>query len=215
MSFRDWKVAEGSRLYQVGAQSLSVTELLAHVLRDVDAARALLDTFSGIRELGKAAYDELVNVHGISSARAEQILAALELGKRFLSTHEGERVLIRCPEDVFQVLRPQLGARAQEVFVAVLLNSKNQVLKTETVSIGTVNASIVHPREVFKPAISASATSVVLAHNHPTGSPEPSREDILITRRMEKTGRIMGIDIVDHVIVAADKYVSLKERGMI
>jgi DNA repair protein RadC len=215
MSFKDWKVAEGSRLYQSGAPALSVSELLAHVLRDVDAARALLDTFNGIRELGRAAYDELVKVHGISGARAEQILAAVELGKRFLAAPEAERRTVTCPDDAFEILGPEIGARPQEVFVAVLLNSKNQVLKTETVSVGTVNASIVHPREVFKPAINASATAVILAHNHPTGNPEPSREDILITERMVKTGRVLGIDVVDHIIVAADRYVSMKERGNI
>ena len=215
MSFKDWKVAEGSRPYQAGAQTLSVSELLAYLLRDVEAARAVLDAFSGIRGLGKAAYDELVKVHGISAARAEQILAALELGKRFMATPEDGRPVVRSPEDVFGILAPQIGSRAQEVFVAVLLDSKNRVLRTETVSVGTVNASIVHPREVFKPAISASATSVILGHNHPTGNPEPSREDILITRRMENTGRVLGIEVVDHIIVAADRYVSMKERGNI
>jgi len=213
MSFKDWKVAEGARLYQVGAASLSVTELLAYVLRDVEAARDLLETFGGIREVGRAGYDELVSMRGISGARAEQVLAALELGKRFLSTPEGEKVFIRSPEDVFQILSPQIGSQDRETFVTVLLNSKNRVLRTETVSVGVVNASIVHPREVFKPAISASATAIVLGHNHPTGSPEPSREDILITRRMEKSGRIMGIDVVDHVIVGDGIFVSMKERG--
>ena len=215
MSFKDWKVAEGSRLYQVGAPSLSVSELLAHVLRDVDAARALLDTFNGIRELGKAAYDELIKVHGISGARAEQILAAVELGKRFLAAPEANRRSVTCPEDAFEILGPEIGSRTQEVFVAVLLNSKNQVLKTETVSVGTVNASIVHPREVFKPAINASATAIILGHNHPTGNPEPSREDILITERMVKAGRILGMDVVDHVIIGDGKYVSMKELGYV
>lgn len=215
MSFKDWKVAEGCRLYQTGVASLSVTELLAHVLRDVDAARALLEAFSGIREVGRAAYEDLVNVQGISGARAEQLLAAVELGKRFLAAPEGERPVIRGPEDVFQMLSPKMESLSQETFVTVLLNSKNHVLKTETVSVGVVNASIVHPREVFKPAISASATAIILAHNHPTGSPEPSQEDILITRRMEKTGRVLGIDVVDHIIVGHGNYVSMKERGTI
>lgn len=213
MSFNAWRVAEGKRLYQVGAESLSLTELLAYVVRDAHAARSLVEEFPGIRQLGSATYDDLVKVKGVSEARAEQVLAALEIGRRSLSTPAAEKATITCPEDAYTAVRARLAPADREMFVVLLLNSKNGLIRIEPVSVGTVNSSIVHPREVFNGAIKALASAVILAHNHPSGSPKASREDILITRRMVKTGTIVGIDVVDHIIVGDGTFVSMKEAG--
>lgn len=213
MSFRAWRIAEGERLYQAGVDSLSLVELLTYILRDDKAARALLERFSGIRELGAANYEELVKVHRISTARAEQILAAFELGKRWLSTPTDEKASITSPEEAYKVLRAQLTHRNQETFVVLLLNSKNTLIRIHTVSVGTLDASIVHPREVFEPAIRASASAIILAHNHPSGDPTPSREDIALTKRLAKVAELVGIELLDHVVVGDNRYLSLKEKG--
>ena len=126
-----------------------------------------------------------------------------------------EDVVIRGPEDLYKLLRPRIGAEDREHFVAVLLSTRNAVIGIETISVGSLNASIVHPREVFKPAIVHSASAIALAHNHPSGDPEPSNEDIAITRRMLEAGRLLGIELLDHVVVARKSFTSLKERKLL
>ena len=126
-----------------------------------------------------------------------------------------EDVVIRGPEDLYKLLRPRIGKQDREHFVAVLLSSRNTVIGIETISVGSLNASIVHPREVFKPAIIHSASAIVLAHNHPSGDVTPSEEDLAITRRLKEAGHLLGIDLVDHVIVGRTTYTSLKERKLI
>lgn len=126
-----------------------------------------------------------------------------------------EEVVIRGPEDLFKLLKPRIGSEDREHFVAVLLSSRNTVIGIETISVGSLNASIVHPREVFKPAIVNSASSIALAHNHPSGDAEPSNEDIAITRRMMEAGRLLGIELVDHVVVARKSFTSFKERKLL
>jgi DNA repair protein RadC len=124
-------------------------------------------------------------------------------------------VVIRGPEDLFKLLRPRIGKQDREHFVAVLLSSRNTVIGIETVSVGSLNASIVHPREVFKPAIVHSASAIALAHNHPSGNVTPSEEDLAITRRLRDAGRLLGIDLLDHVIVGHSSFASLKERKLL
>ncbi len=126
-----------------------------------------------------------------------------------------EEVVVRGPEDLYRLLRPRIAKADREHFVAVLLSSRNTVIGIETVSVGSLNASIVHPREVFKPAIVHSASAIALAHNHPSGDVSPSEEDLAITKRLKEAGRLLGIDLLDHVIVGHTAYTSLKERKLL
>jgi DNA repair protein RadC len=166
-----------------------------------------------LRQLHRVPVEELLQVRGMGYARAAQLLAAAELGRRLWPDGEAA-ALVRGPETVFDLTRDIRGAN-REHFVGFYLNSRNQVLRREIISIGSLNASIVHPREVYQPAIAVSAASLILAHNHPSGDPTPSEEDLAITRRLVEAGRILGIDILDHVVVAKDAYASFKERKLL
>jgi DNA repair protein RadC len=166
-----------------------------------------------LRQLHRVPVEELLLVKGLGQARAAQLLAAAELGRRLWPDGDAA-ALVRGPETVFDLTRDIRGAN-REHFVGFYLNSRNQVLRREIISIGSLNASIVHPREVYQPAIAVSAASLILAHNHPSGDPTPSEEDLAITRRLVEAGRILGIDILDHVVVAKDAYASFKERKLL
>lgn len=208
------------RLYHVGAKELSLQELVAIVLgggaRGAGAlflSLRVLGEFGDLVALGRAGVDELRRVPGVGLARACQLVAAFELGKRFARETRGNGGPVRSPGDVARVFMDEMKHYDKEHFKAAFLNTKNQIIRTVTVSIGSLNASIVHPREILKPAISASAASIVLVHNHPTGDPTPSREDIEFTRRFARCGELIGIDLLDHVIIGADRWESLKEGG--
>lgn len=208
------------RMKALGVEALSMRELLAVVIGSgsrgrgtMELADEMVSSFESARDLATASLERLCRVSGVGMARASRVVAAIELGKRVLKSSRGERKTVRCPADAAGVVMEDMMNLDREHFRVMLLDSKNAVISVETVSIGTVNASIVHPREVLKPALEKSATSIILVHNHPTGSVSPSREDILITRRFEKCGRILGIDVVDHIIVGDNNYVSMKEGG--
>jgi DNA repair protein RadC len=208
------------RMKALGVEALSTRELLALVIGSgsrgrgtMEVADDLVTSFESVRDLALASVERLCRVSGVGVARASRVMAAIELGKRVLKSNRGERKTVRCPADAAGMVMEDMMNLDREHFRVMLLDSKNAVISVETVSIGTVNASIVHPREVLKPALEKSATSIILVHNHPTGSVSPSREDILITRRFEKCGRILGIDVVDHIIVGDNNYVSMKEGG--
>ena len=208
------------RMRALGVEALSMRELLALVIGSgsrgrgtMELADDLVSSFESARDLALASVERLCRVSGMGLARASRVIAAIELGKRVLKSSRGDRKTVRCPADAAGVVMEDMMNLDREHFRVMLLDSKNAVISVETVSIGTVNASIVHPREVLKPALEKSATSIILVHNHPTGSVSPSREDILITRRFEKCGRILGIDVVDHIIVGDNNYVSMKEGG--
>jgi DNA repair protein RadC len=166
-----------------------------------------------LRQLHRVPVEELLHVKGMGQARAAQLLAAAELGRRLWPDGDAAP-LVRGPETVFDLTR-DIRAANREHFVGFYLNSRNQVLRREIISIGSLNASIVHPREVYQPAIAVSAASLILAHNHPSGDPTPSEEDLAITRRLVEAGRILGIDILDHVVVTRDAYASFKERKLL
>jgi len=157
---------------------------------------------------------ELKQVKGIGEAKACILLAALELARRLSVARNPGRPVISSPADVDGLLRGRIANLDREHFVVVLLNTKNEVIEAPTISVGTLSSSLVHPREVFKPAIRASAASVVLAHNHPSGRVEPSREDREVTGRVAEAGGIIGIEVLDHVIVG-EGYFSMKEHGML
>lgn len=210
------------RLDRIGPAGLSDHELLAVVLGHghagrsaLDLAHMVLDQAGGLHGLVRASADELRRIAGIGAARAAQVLASLELGRRSLARAPRARLQIGCPRDVATYLMPQFGSCAVEQFGVVLLDVKHRVLKTRLLSTGSLDASVVHPREVFRAAVLGGAAAVVLFHNHPSGDPTPSREDIELTRRLLAAGDLMGIAVLDHVILADTRYVSLRETGQL
>jgi DNA repair protein RadC len=207
------------KLERVGAAGLGDNELLAIVLGHgvprtsaLDLANAVLDAVGGLHGLARATTDDLRRVPGIGGARASQLIAAVEAGRRTLVRGRRERVQIRTARDAAEILVPQFGTRPVEHFGVLLLDTKNRVLRTTLVSVGTLDASIVHPREVFRAAASAGAAALVLFHNHPSGDPTPSADDVALTRRIVRAGELMGINVLDHVIVAESRFHSLRER---
>ncbi len=206
------------RLDRVGTAALGDHELLAIVLGHghggrsaLDLASAVLESAGGLHGLVRATADELQRVAGIGAARAAQVLAAIELGRRTLARVPHERVQLMTPHQVAAYLMPEFGSGAVEQFGVVILDSKHRVLKTRLLSVGSLDASVVHPREVFRAAVLGGAAAVVLFHNHPSGDPTPSREDCDLTRRLVAAGELMGIDVLDHVILADMRFVSLRE----
>ncbi|MFK2824529.1 DNA repair protein RadC [Bacillus sp. B190/17] len=208
------------RLITNGASSLSNHELLAIILRTgtksesvLQLANRLLQTFEGLRLLKEASLEEITSIKGIGKAKAVQIMSALELGRRISQLKFEDRYVIRSPEDGANYVMEEMRFLTQEHFVCLYLNTKNQVLHKQTLFIGSLNASIVHPREVFKEAFRRSAASIICIHNHPSGDPGPSREDIDVTKRLAECGKILGIELLDHLIIGEKKFVSLKEKG--
>ncbi|MGM0835942.1 MAG: RadC family protein [Bacillota bacterium] len=210
------------RLIQDGPQSLSNHELLAIMLRTgskdesvLQLANRLLTTFEGLRLLKDASVNEMMSIKGIGSAKAVQIMAAVELGRRIHRLQYEDRYVIRSPEDAANYVMEDMRFLTQEHFVCLYLNTKNQVLHQQTIFIGSLNASIVHPREVFKEAFRRSAASFICLHNHPSGDPSPSREDIDVTKRLNECGKLIGIELLDHLIIGDQKFISLKEKGYV
>ncbi|WFP02316.1 RadC family protein [Bacillus velezensis] len=208
------------RLLHFGAEHLSNNELLAILLRTgtkhesvMNLAHRLLRTFDGLRLLKGASAQELSSIPGIGTVKAVQILAAIELGSRIHKTSAGEHCVIRSPEDGAKYVMEDMRFLSQEHFVCLYLNTKNQVIHKRTVFIGSLNSSIVHPREVFKEAFKRSAASFICVHNHPSGDPTPSREDIEVTRQLFECGNLIGIELLDHLVIGDKKFVSLKEKG--
>ncbi|MCL6572088.1 MAG: DNA repair protein RadC [Bacillus sp. (in: Bacteria)] len=208
------------RFIKHGPQSLSNHELIAILLRTgtkdesvLQLSNRLLTHFEGLRLLKAASLEEMTEIKGIGLAKAIQILAAVEIGRRIANLSYNDRYVIRSPEDGAKYLMNDMRFLSQEHFVCLYLNTKNQVIHKQTVFIGSLNASIVHPREVFREALKRSAASIIAAHNHPSGDPAPSREDIEVTKRLVECGKIIGIDLLDHLIIGENKFVSLKEKG--
>ena len=219
---RDFPLSERprERFLREGARGLTNQELIALLLRTgtknesvLQLAERLIIKFDGLRMLKDASVEEITSINGIGEAKAIQLLTAVELGRRVHNLITTDRYVIRSPEDCANFLMEEMRFLSQEHFVCVYLNTKNQVLHKQTVFIGSLNSSIVHPREVFKEAFRRSAASIICAHNHPSGDPTPSKEDIDVTRRLIECGRLIGIDILDHLIIGEKKYVSLKEKG--
>ncbi|MCK1991710.1 JAB domain-containing protein [Peribacillus muralis] len=222
MLIRDYPKEERprERFLQDGPESLSNQELLALLLRTgtkeesvLQLAGRLINSVKGLRLLKEASVEELIGIKGIGEAKAIHILASVELGRRMNQLNDQDRYVIRSPEDGANYCMEEMRFLSQEHFVCLYLNTKNQVLQKTTVFIGSLNASIVHPREVFKEAFRRSAASIICLHNHPSGDPTPSREDIEVTKRLVECGRIIGIEVLDHIIIGEHKYVSLKEKG--
>lgn len=208
------------RMEAHGAGSVSNAELLAILLRTgtrsesaVTLAHRILQQCGGLRGLTAAGLDELRGVRGVGTAKALEIQAALELGRRLARGTGEELPVIRSPKDVASLVMEDLRYLQREHFVCLFLNTKNRVLARETLSIGSLSSTIVHPRELFRAAVKRSAASVVCAHNHPSGDPTPSADDIELTNRLVEAGRIMGIELLDHLVIGDGRFTSLKEQG--
>jgi DNA repair protein RadC len=208
------------KLRRLGLWALGDNELLAVVLGHgqarasaLDLANTLLGAMGGVHGFVRARHDELERIPGIGAARAAQVLAAVELGRRTLTRAARERVQITAPRVAAELLLPVYGNRPVEQFGVMLLDTKHRVLRTTVLSIGTLDASVVHPREVFREATLAGAAALVLFHNHPSGDPHPSEEDVKLTERLVAAGMLMGIYVIDHVILADVQYYSFSEQG--
>jgi len=210
------------RLLREGPASLSDVELLAILLRTgthresaLQLAQRLLTTVGGLRYLREKSFEELSAIPGIGPAKVAQIQSALELGRRLASLHPEERPRITSPRDVVNRWMPRLRFEQQEHLVVLLLNTKNEILAEEVVFVGTLDSSLAHPREIFRTAIRRSSAALILVHNHPSGDPTPSAEDLQITRRMAQAGEILGIEVLDHIILGDQRYRSLREEGVL
>jgi DNA repair protein RadC len=210
------------RLQRLGAEALSAQEVLAVILgRGIAGesvmvtAQRLLSEFDGLKGVADASLEELSTVRGIGLAKAAQIKAAVELGAR-TDGHAGggEKTPLATPEAVVAVVGGKLRDKKKEYFMALFLDTRNRLIRTAEISIGSLDSSIVHPREVFKEAVAASAASVIFVHNHPSGDTEPSPDDVALTKRLAEAGEIMGIDVLDHVIIGGRDYLSLKREGL-
>jgi len=208
------------KLQRVGAAGLGDNELLAIVLGQglarasvLELANAVLTAVGGLHGLVRATVDDLQRVPGIGPARAAQLVAAIEAGRRTLVRGRRERAQILSSRDVADLLVPQYGSKPVEQFGVVLLDTKHRVLRISLLSVGTLDASIVHPREVFREAANGGAAAIILFHNHPSGDPGPSPDDVALTRRLMHAGEMMGIDVLDHVIIAENRFHSLRDAG--
>ena len=209
------------RLKQYGVASLSNGELVAIILRTGAASESvlnlsarLLTKFGGLAGLARAGFSELCLERGLGEAKTAQIQAALELGRRLVSTQPEERLVVKSPADIVNLLQAEMGFLEQEELRLVLLNTKNQVLTILHVYKGSVNTSLIRVGELFKEAVRANCPALVVVHNHPSGDPTPSPEDIKVTEQIVKAGKLLDIEVLDHIIIGQQRYISLKEKGL-
>lgn len=203
-----------------GAAVLTDAELIAILLRTGTAEKSAIDIASEMtadgglykRLAGITRLNELTNIKGLGQAKAATVLAAIEIGRRIASAKPIEKIHFSCPQDVADFLMPRLRYAAKEQFVVILLNNKNKVIGTEVVSEGSLSSSVVHPREVYAPAILHHAAAIMVAHNHPSGDPKPSIEDEEVTRQLLRSGKVLGIPMIDHVIIGDGNYYSFLEN---
>ena len=209
------------RLIRNGPESLSNAELLGIVLRTGSRKENVISLCNQIfsqynlKQLSLANVSRLMQVHGVGEAKAAQIAAVFELARRLETFVEEPKRKICSPKDVYALMYPKMREQKKEKFVTLCLDTKNQVLKEDIISVGSLNASIVHPREVFKAALMESSASVIMIHNHPSGDPSPSKEDIMVTEKLIEGGKLLGIDVLDHIIIGDGRYVSLKDEGFV
>ena len=226
-SIKNWPELERPRekLIKKGPEYLSDCELLAIILRTgvgnskgkfsaLDLAKKIITEYSSLKNLLDLSLSEFLKINGIGRAKTAQVMAALELGKRAISERNGNNKSFKCSEEVANYYIPLLKDLKKEQFIVLLLDIKNKIIKEVLISQGSLTSSIVHPREVIKPIIKESAASVIFIHNHPSGDPEPSTDDIEITNRLCKSCSILGISVLDHIIVAEDGYFSFKQKEL-
>ncbi len=211
------------KLFSKGESHLSNAELLAVLIgsgtRDNSAImlanNLLAMDAKGILFLAECAHEELMGIKGIGRAKASRLVCAIELGKRIASQPRERRISIGSPGEVSELFMEDMRYLRKEIFKVLLLNTKNEVIMIDDVSVGNLNSAIVHPREVFNNAVRKSAASVILVHNHPSGNPKPSREDIDLTARLAEAGKILGIEVLDHLIIGDGNFVSLKDKMLV
>ncbi|MCA9933365.1 MAG: DNA repair protein RadC [Anaerolineales bacterium] len=209
------------RLQLLGAQALSTTELLAITLKTgsqnesaLHLAEQLIVTFGDLPSLAQAAIQELTTIKGIGLVKATEIKAALELGRRLHHSSYAERLQITSPATAANYLMPDMAFLEQEHLRLILMDTRNRVLSSPTIFVGSLNSAVVRLADLFRAAIKENAASLIAAHNHPSGDPSPSPEDIHVTRELVRAGHLLGIEVLDHVIIGRQRYVSLKERGL-
>ncbi|ADO77373.1 RadC family protein [Halanaerobium praevalens] len=209
------------KLLRKGSKFLSNAELLALIIRTgnkertaVELAQDLLNLYGGLKGLQDLSCEELKKINGIGTAKAAQINALIELSCRISALKNQKNDLVSNPIQAAELLAAEMRFLKQEVLRVILLDVKNKVISVPEISRGGLSSSIVHPREVFKEAIRRSSAAIILVHNHPSGDPTPSADDLSITKKLVKTGKIIGIEIIDHIIIAGDKYLSFKEKGL-
>lgn len=223
---KDWPEGERprERLIKNGAEALSDAELLALIIRTgdfaakvsaIDLGRELLSKFGDLRGLAQATVSEICKVKGAGPAKVASIKAALELAKRCSRDEISSGDRYTSPSQIFHHFQTRFTGKKKEHVVALLLDGKNRLIREVAISEGSLNQSIVHPREVFNPAVRESAAAIILVHNHPTGDPTPSREDMELTRRLKEAGELMGIRVLDHVIIGEGSFISLADRGLL
>ena len=209
------------RLAQRGPQALSTSELLGILLRvgvagenAIQVGQRLLTEFGGLPGLHRAPFDELCNQHGIGKAKAAQIKAAIELGGRLMLEAPQERPAVNCPADAAALVSYEMSAFEQEHLRVILLDTRNRVIDITEVYKGSVNSSQIHVGELFKPAIRRNAAAIIVVHNHPSGDPAPSPDDVAVTRAIVQAGRLLDVEVLDHMVIGQGKWISLKERGL-
>ena len=214
-------VPMGERPREHGPGHLSNAELIAILLRTgvagenvLNMAVRLLSEFQGLPGIARATFGEICSLKGISEAKACQLLAAFELSRRLVSLHPEDRAVSGSPEDVANLLGAEMGLLEQEHLRVVHLDTKNHVTGVSEIYVGNVNSSMVRPAEVFRPAIRDNSVAIIAVHNHPSGDPTPSPEDVAITRQLRDAGELLGIELLDHIVLAGQRHVSLKERGL-
>lgn len=210
------------KMLRYGADSLSNGELLAIILRTgskseniLNLSNRILSQCGGINGLLSSNIQDLQDLKGIGEAKATQLIALSELSRRFKSFKSGEDIKIKQPKDIVDYVMEDLRYLKKEYLKLIMLNTKNVIIKSVDISVGSLNSSIVHPREVFIEAIKCSSASIIVCHNHPSGDPTPSKEDIGITSRLKECGKLIGIEVLDHIIIGNGIYVSLKEKGVL
>ena len=205
------------RLHQHGVEALSTTELLALLLGTAEAprlAQELLDRFGSLHQLARTNKAQLQRIHGIGSAQAGRVVAFLELSRRLQLPTATETPRITCPADGANLLLPRISHLQQEEMHVILLDTRNRVLDIQFIYRGSLNSSVVRIGEIFRVAIEAFAAAIILAHNHPSGDPSPSPEDIAVTRQIVEAGKLLSIEVMDHLIIGNGRFTSLKERGL-
>jgi DNA repair protein RadC len=209
------------RLEHYGAGALSAAELLAIILRVgtqdenvIRLAQRLLSSYDGLAGLAQAPFSSLVAIKGVGPAKATQLKAAFEIGRRLLVAAPHERPTVKSPADAANLLMIEMGMLEQEHLRAVILDTKNHVLKVHTVYVGSLNTAVVRVGELFREAIRVNAAAIIVAHNHPSGDPTPSAEDVFVTRQLVEAGKLLNIDVLDHIVIGGGRCVSLKERRL-
>lgn len=210
------------RFLKYPVDTISTHELIAIILRTgsrqesvIELSKRILYKYDNLKTLSKAPVSDLTKIRGIGTSKAIELKAAFELGKRVLKESFNSQVKLHSPESIYLYLKDDLEMKNQEHFIALYLNTKGELLKKETLFIGSLNSSLIHPRELFKHAVLNSAATIIVCHNHPSGDPTPSKADIDITKILHKNSIMMDIELLDHVIIGKDRYYSFKEKGII